>query len=247
MSIATAEELRRLRAAGRAVALTLAAMRAAVRPGVTTAELDAVAAREMERVGARSAPSLVYGFPGWTCISVNEEAVHGVPGDRVLEPGDLVTLDVTAELDGFMADAAVTVPLPPVEPETAALCACAEAALEQGLLAARAGRPVSSIGRAVEAEVERRGFRVLRQLTGHGIGRTIHEPPTVPNHELPGQRDVLSEGLVITIEPIVCPSTRTALETGDGWTVVTDDGSRAAHAEHTIVVRKGSPLLLTAA
>ena len=222
-------------------------MRAAVRPGVTTAELDAVAAREMERVGARSAPSLVYGFPGWTCISVNEEAVHGVPGDRVLEPGDLVTLDVTAELDGFMADAAVTVPLPPVEPDTRRSAPAPRRRSSRGCWPRRAGRPVSAIGRAVEAEVERRGFRVLRRA-----GRPWHRPhdPRAadrpqPRAARPARRAQRGAGDHDRADRL--PSTRTALETADGWTVVTEDGSRAAHAEHTIVVRKGSPLLLTAA
>jgi methionyl aminopeptidase len=247
VSIGSPEELLAMRAVGHAVALTLQAMRDAVRPGVTTKELDEVAERQLRAVGARSAPSLVYGFPGWTCISVNDEAVHGIPGDRVLLPGDLVTLDVTAELEGFMADAAVTVPVAHVDEQSARLCSCAAEALERGMDAAQPGSPVSAIGRAVEAEVERQGFRVLRELTGHGIGRTIHEPPTVHNHEAPGQTGVLDEGTVITIEPIISTTTRSARMLADGWTVATSDGSRSAHAEHTIVVCQDGPLVLTAA
>jgi methionyl aminopeptidase len=235
-----------MRAAGRAVALTLATMRGNVRPGVTTAELDETARRVLAAVGARSAPRIVYGFPGETCISVNDEAVHGIPGSRSVEPGDLVTLDVTLEVDGYMADAAVTVPVPPVDDEALALCACAEAALARGMHAARAGRPVSEIGAAVQQETERRGFRVLRELTGHGIGRTIHEPPVVPNvATLSDER--LCEGTVITIEPIVAAGGDRVRQLPDGWTVATADGALSAHAEHTLVVRRGRPLVLTAA
>jgi methionyl aminopeptidase len=247
VSIGSPEELAAIRAAGRAVALTLQAMREAVRPGVTTKQLDDVAAQRLRMLGARSAPSLVYDFPGWTCISVNDEAVHGIPGDRVLLAGDLVTLDVTAELGGFMADAAITVPVAEVDDESARLCTCAADALQLGIAAARAGGPVSEIGRAVEAEVERQGFRVLRELTGHGNGRTIHEPPTVHNHEAPGQTAVLDEGDVITIEPIISTSTRSARMLADGWTVATADGSRSAHAEHTIAVFGDGAVVLTAA
>ena len=234
-----------MRAAGHAVALTLQAMREAVRPGVTTKQLDEVAERQLRALGARSAPSLVYDFPGWTCISVNDEAVHGIPGDRVLLAGDLVTLDVTAELDGFMADAAITVPVAEVDDESARLCACAADALQRGIAAARAGSPVSEIGRAVEAEVERQGFRVLRELTGHGIGRTIHEPPTVAN--VAGGDEELTDGLVLTVEPIIAAGVGEVHVAPDRWTVRTDDGSVSAHVEHTIVVRDGAPpLILTA-
>jgi methionyl aminopeptidase len=246
VSIETPEELCRMRAAGRAVALTLATMRGRVRPGVTTAELDEAARRVFAAVGARSAPRLVYGFPGETCISVNDEAVHGIPGSRTVEPGDLVTLDVTLEVDGYMADAAVTVPVPPVDDEALALCACAEAALARGIRAARAGRSISEIGAAVQQETERRGFRVLSELTGHGIGRTIHEPPLVPNVATLSD-DRLEEGTVITIEPIVAAGGDRVRQLPDGWTLSTADGARSAHAEHTLVVRRGRPLVLTAA
>jgi methionyl aminopeptidase len=177
---------------------------------------------------------------------VNDEAVHGIPGSRRIAPGDLVKLDVTAELRGYMADAAVTVPVPPVAPEDAELCAAAEAGLVAGIAAARAGSTTGAVGAAVEAEVERRGFRVLRELAGHGIGRTIHEPPSVPNFGAAGRGDPLTGGLVITIEPIISSHTRKTRPGGDGWTVATADGRRAAHVEHTIIVRRGRPLILTA-
>ncbi len=233
-------------AAGRVVAEALARMRALVRPGVTTAELDRAAADVFRVHGARSAPQLAYGFPGVTCISVNDEAVHGIPGPRRIAPGDLVKLDVTAELRGYMADAAVTVPVPPVDEADAALCGAAASALAAALRVARAGTTTREVGAAVEHEVERHGFRVLRELHGHGIGRSIHEPPSVPNYRSAVAGTVLTEGLVITIEPIIAAATRSTREAGDGWTLATSDGGRSAHVEHTIIVRRGDPLILTA-
>ncbi len=248
MSIESHADLEGLTRAGRVVALTLAETRRCVEPGVTTAELDAVAAEVLERHGARSAPNLVYGFPGAICISVGDEAVHGIPGPRRLARGDVVKLDVTAELGGYMADAAVTVVVPPAAPLAERLAGAADAALAQGIAAARAGRPVSAIGRAVGRSVGRAGFTVLRPLSGHGIGRTIHEPPTVPNYDEPRLRDRLTAGLVITIEPTISAGGGCLSQDADGWTVRTCDGSLTAHSEHTVVVlRSGAPLVLTSA
>lgn len=247
MSVGSERDLEGLRRAGRVVALALKAMRAAVRAGITTAELDDIAARILAEHGARSAPRLAYAFPGTTCISINEEAVHGIPGPRRLEPGDLVTLDVTVELDGYYADAAVTVGVPPMADEARRLVASAEAAWAAGARAARAGARLRDIGAAVEREVERRGFRVLRELCGHGIGRAIHEDPEVVNFFAPGAKERVTEGLVLALEPIVCAGTRECRDTSDGWTVASADGSLTAHYEHTIVVGKGAPLVLTAA
>jgi methionyl aminopeptidase len=246
VSVGSRKDVQALLAAGRVVAEALARMRALARPGATTAELDRAAAEVFARHGARSAPQLAYDFPGVTCISVNDEAVHGIPGARRIAAGDLVKLDVTAELRGYMADAAITVPVPPVTPGDAELCAAAEAGLAAGIAVARAGATTGGVGAAVEAEVERRGFRVLRELSGHGIGRTIHEPPSVPNFGTAGKGDPLTDGLVITIEPIVSPHTRKTRHAGDGWTVATADGRRSAHVEHTMIVRRGRPLILTA-
>jgi len=246
VSIESDADLEGLRRVGRVVALTLAETRRAVEPGVSTAELDAVAANALERYGARSAPALVYGFPAAICISVNDEAVHGIPGARRLSAGDLVTLDVTAELGGYMADAALTVPVPPCAPLAERLAGTAEAALAQGIGAARAGRPLNAIGRAVGRAVDGAGFTVLRQLSGHGIGRTIHEEPSVLNYDEPRLTGRLTPGLVITIEPIISARGEGLSQDADGWTVRTRDGSLTAHAEHTIVVtRRGSPLVLT--
>jgi methionyl aminopeptidase len=247
MSINGPEELAGMRAAGAVVRLMLSAMKNAVREGITTAELDEVGAGVMRRHGARSAPAQVYQFPGVNCISVNEEAVHGIPGNRQLEAGDLVKLDVTVEKDGFMADAAITVPVGEVTDERQRLIACAVRAFEKAMLVARAGFRVSEIGRAVEREVRRSGFSVIRDLGGHGIGRTIHEEPRVPNYADPEANQVLTEGLVITVEPIIAAGSGRAFVAPDKWTVVTADHRPSAHYEHTLMITKGAPMLLTAA
>jgi methionyl aminopeptidase len=239
-------DIEALKAAGRAVAETLREVRRHVRPGVTTRELDQVAERTMKRHGARSAPRLVYDFPGAICISVDDEAVHGIPGPRRLREGQLVKLDVTVERKGYFADAAVSVPVGRVKPGVSRLVATAQAALNEALEAVRPGLTLAELGGIVETAVERRGARVLRELTGHGIGRTIHDGPSVPNFADPEATEILTEGLVLTIEPIIAQSTRETVTEDDGWTISTDDGSVSAHAEHTLVVRDGRPLILTA-
>jgi len=247
MSINGPEELQGMRAAGAVVRQILEAMKRSVRPGVTTAELDEVGAGVMRGQGARSAPELVYQFPGANCISVNEEAVHGIPGQRQLQAGDLVKLDVTIEKDGFMADAAITVPVGELTEESRRLAECAERAFTKAMLVARAGFRVSEIGRVVEREVRRSGFAVIRDLSGHGIGRTIHEEPRVPNFPDPRANQILTEGLVITVEPIIAAGSGRTVVAKDGWTVVTADRRPSAHYEHTLVITKGAPMLLTTA
>ena len=214
---------------------------------MTTAELDAVAASTFKRFGARSAPQLTYGFPGVTCISVNDEIVHGIPGPRRLEPGDVVKVDVTAELSGYIADAATTILLPPIRASATRLKQAASAALRAALSVARTGERVSVIGKAVEAEARRSGFAVVRELCGHGVGRKIHEPPSIPNYEDRVSRDMLTEGLVIAIEPMLMESAASAVEWQDGWTIHTTNGCLAVHEEHTVVITRGAPLIVTAA
>jgi methionyl aminopeptidase len=245
MSASTPEELAALKAVGRVVARTLRELRARVRPGVSTAELDEHAARIFAAHGARSGPRLDYDFPGAICISVGDEAVHGVPGPRRLREGELVKLDVTAELDGFYADACRTVAVGQAKPAALRLTAAAESALKRGMRAAVAGAPVNAIGRAVQAEVEGRGYSVCAELTGHGIGRRIHEEPTVFNVDVPGPSPVLTEGMVLTIEPIIAAGEGAIVEDGK-WVIRTADGSLSAHAEHTLVITDGAPLVLTA-
>jgi methionyl aminopeptidase len=246
MSIGSTADWKGLREAGRVVRETLDVLEKMARPGVSTADLDRAAARIFSASGARSAPALVYGFPGTVLISVNDEIVHGVPGARRLRAGDVVKIDVTVEKDGYVADAARTVVLEGGSETAVGLKDCAEAAFARAMDAVRADRPVSDVSRAIEQEVVRRGFSVIDGLCGHGVGRTIHEPPTVPNRFMRSQRDRLTEGLVIAIEPMICSGSGKIAEAADGWTIRTADGSLAAHYEHTVVVTRARPVLLTA-
>ncbi len=219
MSIRDFKELVALKEVGRIVRLALEAMTVRVRPGISTADLAEIGAGVMRRNGARSAPALVYSFPGEICISLNDEAVHGIPAaSRRVRAGDLVKLDVTFEKDGYMADAAVTVVVEPATDEARNLAACAERASRQALRYATAGCRLNEVGRAVEQETRRSGFRVIRELGGHGIGRTIHEPPHVPNYDDPSALTRLTEGLVPTIEPIIAAGpARAILAPSEGW------------------------------
>ncbi len=245
MSITSPEQLEKLKTCGRIVAKALRTMAAGVRPGATTPELAAIGSKVLADNGARSSPPLVYGFPGDVCISVNDEVVHGIPGSRVLQAGDLVKLDLTAEKDGYHTDSALSVQVPPHTTEAAALSRCAERAFRQSLTAARAGNSVRKIGRAVEREVRRRGYHVIRELGGHGIGRTIHEEPPVPNFPDRFNQARLTDGLVLTIEPIIAASTDRITLSPDKWTLRTVNGSLSAHYEHTLVITRGDPILLT--
>ena len=246
MSVKTNKELEKLKAIGQIVRKTLDAMKAAARSGVSTAELEQIGLKTLAAHGAEPAPSKVYGFPGAVCISVNEEAVHGIPGTRVLQDGDLLKLDLVACKDGFFADAAVTVGIGSVSSTADALVRCAESAFWNAMKVARIGYRTCHIGREVERETRRNGFSVMRELGGHGVGRTIHERPNVPNFYDRTCRDRLHLGLVIAVEPIVAAGAGDGLLSADGWTVRTADHSLSAHYEHTIVITKGDPILLTA-
>lgn len=247
MSIRSQLEFEKLRVIGKIVRRALDKTAAAVRPGITTGELDKIGAGVLAQNGAESAPPKVYGFPGALCISINEEAIHGIPGERIIQSGDLVKLDLVAEKDGFYADAAVTVRVGKVSGTADALARCAERGFSHALRVARAGNRVYEIGRVVERETRHSGFQVLRDLCGHGVGRTIHEPPSVPNYHEPRLRTRLTEGLVITIEPIISAGSGESAVQPDRWTIRTADGSLSAHHEHTIVITKDEPILLTAA
>ena len=247
MTISSQSDLAALQRVGQLVARTIAHMRAAVRPGMTTGQLDEIGARFARSHGARSAPQLTYDFPGFNCLSVNEEIVHGIPGARVLREGDVVKLDVTLELDGYMADSAVTVVIPPVSLEARQLQRAARIAFNSGVAVARAGQSLREVGRAVEAAAKREGAVVVRELTGHGIGRRIHEPPNVPNWGDPNARTILTEGMVIALEPMLTTVPVRVVEEADGWTLRTHNRVLAVHHEHTIMIRRGAPLVLTAA
>jgi methionyl aminopeptidase len=246
MSIQSEADWTGLRGAALVARLTLDALERLVKPGITTGELDRVAAQIFAEHGARSAPAEVYGFPGTVLISVNDEIVHGIPGHRALCAGDLVKLDVTVEKNGYVADTARTVVVGAGSPTAERLVQCAEAAYRAALGVATAGVRVNEIGRAVEREVRAWGFSVISGLCGHGVGRTIHEPPEVPNEYHRRQRDVLTEGLVLTIEPMIGAGSRHAVQSDDGWTIRTGDGSWSAHYEHTLVITRGTPIVLTA-
>lgn len=247
MSIESRADWDGLKQVGRVARLTLDLLAEQVRPGVTTGELDAAATDLFAAHGARSAPALVYGFPGTVLISINDEIVHGVPGRRRIAAGDVVKLDVTVEKGGYVADAARSVVVAPGSATAHRLVACATAAFDAALEVARAGVRVNEIGRAVEREVRRHGFAVVEGLSGHGVGRTIHEEPSVPNQYDPSQRDVLTEGLVLTIEPMVSAGSGRVVQGRDGWTLRTQDGSWSAHHEHTLVITRGAPIVLTGA
>jgi methionyl aminopeptidase len=246
MSVDTPEELEGLRAAGQVVAATLRALRAVVRPGVSTAELDELAAEVFAAHGARSGPIITYGYPGAVCLSVDDEIVHGVPNRRPLRAGQLLTLDVAAELDGYNADAAVTVPVGDVDEPKRRLMAAARAALGAGIAAARPGATLRDVGGAIEHEAQAHGFSVVPSLTGHGIGRRMHEAPVVPNWPAPDATLRLTRGLVFTVEPMIVAGSPRITVDDDGWTVRTVDGSLSAHEEHTIMVADHRPVILTA-
>jgi methionyl aminopeptidase len=246
MSIKTSEELEKLQVVGKIVRKALDKMAAAVRIGITTAELDHVGLQTLTDYGAEAAPPKVYGFPGAVCISVNDEAIHGVPGSRALRDGDLVKLDLVAVKDGLFADAAVTVRVGNVSKTADALVRCAEAAFWKAMSVARIGFRTCHIGREVERETRQHGFSVMPEFGGHGVGRTIHEAPSVPNFYDRACRTKLSDGLVIAVEPIITTGNGRGVLLSDRWTIRTADRSLSAHYEHTIVITKGAPLLLTA-
>src|SRR3954468_13063017 len=245
MSIDGQHDIDGLKRAGAAVAEARDAMAAQVAAGVSTRELDAIGREVLRRHGARSAPQLAYDFPGSTCISVNDELAHGIPGKRLLRDGDLVNIDVSAELDGYWADSGASFAVGNVAPRLRALLFTTRAALNDAMGEVRAGAPVRNIGGAVERRAKRAGFRVVRDLCGHGVGRHIHEEPSIPNVERGAGRAQLWEGLVMTIEPFLTTSATTVVESSDGWTLRTPDGSRGAQFEHTLIVTRGEPIILT--
>jgi methionyl aminopeptidase len=247
VTIESKSDLNGMRVVGKLVARALREMRESLRPGMTTAQLDDVGARFLRKHGARSAPQITYDFPGFSCISVNDEVVHGVPDGHVLRAGDVLKIDVTAELDGFFADAAITVVIPPGTAAAQHLADCAEAAFHRAVRVANGGVRIAELGRAVEAEVQRWGHAVIHDMCGHGVGRALHEQPSVPNFFSPFMPGRLQEGLVFALEPIIAESATAIYEDEDGWTLRTMNGCLAAHFEHTIVIRDGKPEILTAA
>lgn len=246
MSINSEKDLEGLRKVGRIVARCLQHMQSKLEPGITTAELDSIGGQYLSLHGARSAPQLTYNFPGFTCISVNEEAAHGIPGPRVIRAGDLVNIDVSAELDGYFADTGGSAIVPPESKLHLQICAAAKKALENAMLEARAGARLNRIGYAIEAEAAKNGLTVIENLGSHGVGLALHEEPGfIAGYYDKKDRRILRENQVITIEPFISSGAREVFENGDGWTLVTNPGVFTAQYEHTLVITKGKPLIMT--
>jgi methionyl aminopeptidase len=247
VEIKTPEQVEAMRRAGLVVGRTLEVLRAAVRAGVTTGELDAIAEDAIRTAGATPSFLGYEGFPASICTSVNDEVVHGIPGDRELREGDLVSIDCGAIVDGWHGDAAITVPVGAVRPELTTLVSDTEAALWAGIAAARPGRRVGDISAAVEASLRAAGrYGILEDYTGHGIGTAMHQPPDVPNVGRAGRGARLVEGIALAVEPMVTLGTHETRLLDDDWTVVTADGSWAAHAEHTFALTDQGVWVLTA-
>ena len=238
-------EIGQLRKANTIVAEVLQNLRELVAPGVITKELERVADGIMLSKGAVSAFKGYRGFPGSICISINEEVVHGIAGNRRLKEGDIVSLDVGVKLNGYFGDAAITVPAGEVEPGSRRLLEVTEKALAIGIKKAMAGNRLFDISHAIQAWVEENGFSVVRDFVGHGIGRDLHEDPQIPNFGSPHQGPRLEKGMVLALEPMVNEGTHQVRILDDGWTVVTTDGKRSAHFEHTIVITEGDAEILT--
>ncbi|MFD3446747.1 type I methionyl aminopeptidase [Microbacteriaceae bacterium 4G12] len=245
MIIRNEQDLEGLRKIGRIVALAREEMKKQAKPGMTTKELDLIAKKVLDENGAISAPEKEYDFPGTTCISVNEEVAHGMPGDRILKEGDLINVDVSAELDGYYADTGISFVLGQDEKKEK-LCKVAEDAFWAAMKKVKVGARRNQIGRAVMNEARKNGLAVIENLTGHGIGLSLHEEPEhILNYFDPMDNALLKEGLVLAVEPFISGGANHIVESGDGWTFVTPDKSLVAQCEHTIVVTKGEPIILT--
>ncbi|MCO7226835.1 type I methionyl aminopeptidase [Pleionea sp. CnH1-48] len=246
MTITSDDDIKGLKHIGHIVARTLKTMGQHLKPGITTLELDKIGGEFLTQQGAKSAPKLVYNFPGFTCISVNEEAAHGIPGDRIIQPGDIVNIDVSAEKDGYFADSGFTFLVAPVDPAKQWLIDSTQRALKAAMSVARAGKKLNQIGKAIETTAKKAGFTTLRDLTSHGVGRALHEEPEhIPNFYEPGDKRVLHEGMVITIEPFLSTRSQYTETADDGWTLLTGAGNLSAQFEHTMIITKGKPMIVT--
>ncbi len=245
ITIKSQQEMEAMRRAGAVVGATLTLLKRSVEPGITTRELDNIAYKEIIRHGATPAFKGYQGFPGSICASVNDEIVHGIPGRRVLKEGEIIKMDVGATIDGFIGDAAVSVAVGEVSQEALDLMEATRLSLEEGIKAARPGNRIGDIGAAVQTFAEARGYGVVREYVGHGIGRFLHEDPQVPNYGQPGRGQLLRAGMCIAIEPMLNVGDRRTRVLDDNWTVVTADGSLSSHFEHTIGIAEDGPEILT--
>jgi methionyl aminopeptidase len=238
-------EVEIMRQAGRIVALTVEELKRAAEPGMTTKDLDRIAAQTFKRHGARTAIPKDYRFPGHICVSVNDQVVHGIPGPRRLQEGDLVKIDVAAVYRGYVGDTTISFGIGRLRPEVERLLEVTEQALYRGIQQAQAGQRLGRISNAIQRHVEASGFEVVREFVGHGVGRSMHEPPQVPHFGEPGDGPLLKPGMCLAIEPQVNLGGRGVKILEDGWTAVTLDGEWSAHFEHTVAITPNGPLILT--
>jgi len=243
--IKSASELALMRQAGHIVAEVLQTLSREIKPGLRTKELDSLTAREVVRLGGNSSFMGYRGFPANLCVSVNDEIVHGIPGERMLHEGDIVSLDFGAIFQGFQADAALTVPVGKVSPEVTELLEVTQSALNTGIKAALSGNRIGDISAAIQNYAESHGFSVVREYSGHGIGRALHEEPQIANFGLAGHGLMLRPGMTLAIEPMVNIGGWQTRVAANHWTVLTADGSLSAHFEHTIVITNGEAEVLT--
>lgn len=245
MRIETQGDLEGIQRIGQICGLTLQHMLKHVEPNITTAELDRIGAEFLQRHNAKSAPITAYNFPGWTCISVNEETAHGIPSSRIIRAGDVVNIDVSAVCEGYWADTGASMLVPPLNTKHKRLLDHTKEALYAGIQQAKAGARVYEISRAIEGVARRERYNIIKELHGHGVGKHIHEDPTIPNYFARQYDDLLVEGLVITIEPFFNLGRGRIKTAKDNWTLYTADRTISAQFEHTVIVNGDSPLLVT--
>jgi methionyl aminopeptidase len=248
MTIESEDQLDKLRSVGRLVARTLAAMGKALEPGITTRELDGLGRAMLEKEGARSAPELAYAFPGATCISVGPDCAHGIPGDTVVKAGDLVNIDVSAELDGYFGDTGASFSVPPTKPRIERLCRDGRRAMWAGINAVNSGGRLNEIGRCIENFARKNGYSLVRDLASHGIGRSLHdEPGEIPTWYESRDRRTIAEGLVFTIEPFLSLGAESVEQQDDGWSLRPPRLQPTVQFEHTLVATRRGPVILTLA
>lgn len=242
----TEQDIEALKKIGKIVAEIRETLKAATVPGKTTKEIDELGGRLFEEKGAVSAPIDQYDFPGYTCISVNNEVAHGIPGSRVIQDGDLVNIDVSGSYGGYFADTGISFVVGTSDDKKQQLCDVAKSAFELAMTYVKAGSSLNRIGKAVEREAKNHGLTVIKNLTGHGIGKSLHEEPQhILNYYDPSDKTLLKEGMVLAVEPFISQKAEHIIELGDGWTFVTPDNSLVAQIEHTVIVTKGEPIILT--
>ena len=243
--IKSEKEIAVMREAGRIVAEILVMIGEQVKPGTTTKELDVMADKELKKRGAVSSFNGYRGFPANLCASINDEIVHGIPADRILKEGDIISIDFGVIYNGFQGDAAVTVPVGKVSPEASRLVEATRESLEKGIAAARPGATLGDVSSAIQKHAESKNYSVVREYTGHGIGRDMHEEPQIPNYGIPGTGPVLKKGMTLALEPMLNIGGSVTKVDKDRWTVRTADGSLSAHFEHTIAITENEPEVLT--